>query len=106
MSISSHVLDATTGRPASGMRVELSRAAPDGTWVELGSAMTDRDGRVGAFEGAEAAGVYRLTFAVRGYFAATFYPEVIVTFVVADAHEHLHVPLLLSPYAYSTYRGS
>jgi 5-hydroxyisourate hydrolase len=104
MSLSTHVLDAGTGRPAAGVRVEL-RSLTD----HLYSSVTDADGRVRDL-GAPAAGVYQLVFDTGGYFSglgiATFYPEVIVTFEVTDAATHHHVPLLLSPFAYSTYRGS
>lgn len=103
MSLSTHVLDATTGRPAAGVAVVLRGA--DGT--ELATGTTDGDGRVGDLAADLAAGEYRLAFGVDAYFAgATFYPEVVVAFRVTDAAAHHHVPLLLSPYAYSTYRGS
>jgi 5-hydroxyisourate hydrolase len=102
MSVSTHVLDAVRGRPASGVAVTL--AAADGAIVATGS--TDADGRIGDLAGDLAAGVYRLAFAVEGYLDDTFYPEVVITFRIREAGEHHHVPLLLSPYAYSTYRGS
>jgi 5-hydroxyisourate hydrolase len=102
--ISTHVLDAALGRPAAGVAVELER--PDGT---RSAAVTDDDGRVTQFAGG-GAGVHRLHFATAAYFAATgqtgFYPEVTVAFRLDPGREHHHVPLLLSPYAYSTYRGS
>ena len=105
MSLSTHVLDASRGTPATGVPVRL--ATTDGH--ELASAVTDADGRVRDL-GALAAGDYRLAFATGEYFAANgqqgFYPEVVVTFTVTDPEQHHHVPLLLSPYAYSTYRGS
>lgn len=104
MTLSTHVLDAALGRPAVDVAVRLDR---DG--VVLAEARTDADGRVREL-GALSAGTYRLTFDTGGYFAATgqqgFYPEVAVTFAVTDAERHHHVPLLLSPFAYSTYRGS
>jgi 5-hydroxyisourate hydrolase len=108
MSLSTHVLDATTGRPAIGVPVRLER----GDGGTLASAATDADGRIKDWGGAEAAepGRYRLIFDTGAYFAVrgigTFYPEVAVTFAIGDPSEHYHVPLLLSPYAYSTYRGS
>jgi 5-hydroxyisourate hydrolase len=114
MSLSTHVLDAALGLPAAGMAVRLDAAA-DGGWQTLVLARTDRDGRVrDAFaqaSGAAAGGVYRLVFDTAGYFAERgvkefFYPEVAVCFTVADPAAHHHVPLLLSPFAYSTYRGS
>jgi 5-hydroxyisourate hydrolase len=105
VSLSTHVLDAALGRPAEGVAVRLS--GPAG---ELASARTDADGRVRDLAGELPAGVYRLTFDTGGYLATTgtagFYPEVTVTFQVTDPARHHHVPLLLSPYAYSTYLGS
>jgi 5-hydroxyisourate hydrolase len=106
MSLSTHVLDAALGRPAGGVAVRLEAA--DGAHVA--SATTDADGRVASFDAALAAGTYRLHFDTGAYFAATqqtgFYPEVVLTFSIADEQQHYHVPLLLSPFAYSTYRGS
>lgn len=106
MSLSTHVLDASRGTPASGVAVRL--ATTDGH--DLASAVTDADGRVRELAAELPAGDYRLTFATGEYFAANgqqgFYPEVVVTFTVTDPGQHHHVPLLLSPYAYSTYRGS
>jgi 5-hydroxyisourate hydrolase len=106
MSISTHVLDAALGRPAAGVPVRLD--GPSGSFVE---ATTDADGRVtNLAPGALEPGDYRLRFDTGRYFSATgresFYPEVLVTFTIADAAQHYHVPLLLSPFAYSTYRGS
>lgn len=105
MSLSTHVLDATTGRPASGVTVRLTL---DGN--ELAADTTDADGRVGTLGGELTAGIYRLHFDTGGYFADRgirgFYPEVTITFEITDASAHHHVPLLLSPYAYSTYKGS
>jgi 5-hydroxyisourate hydrolase len=106
MSISTHVLDATTGRPAAGLEVTLSARAADG-WQELARRGTDSDGRVADLARDARAGVYRLSFATEDYLdVETFYPEVVVVFRIADAGAHHHVPLLLSPFAYSTYRGS
>ena len=108
-SLSTHVLDAVTGEPAAGMRVVLSRR-DGGAWTELATATTDTDGRVRELAPAELQpGDHRLVFDTDAHFAAAgttgFYPEVAVTFTVVE-DRHLHVPLLLSPYAYSTYRGS
>jgi len=110
--ISTHVLDTALGRPAGGVAVTLARVAEDGAHP-LGAGTTDADGRVRdllAPGAALGAGTYRLRFLVAAYFAASgrsaFYPEVAITFVVGDATEHYHVPLLLSPFGYSTYRGS
>jgi 5-hydroxyisourate hydrolase len=113
MTLSTHVLDATTGRPAAGLQIRLERAGDDG-WVPAGAGMTGPDGRLRLpGDGAGATlpgGVYRITFGSGAYFtargAATFYPEVSVTFEMTEPDEHYHVPLLLSPFAYSTYRGS
>jgi 5-hydroxyisourate hydrolase len=112
VTVSTHVLDAVAGRPAAGVLVTLSRAASAaaGNWPELESGATDSDGRH-RFGAATPPGVYRLSFGTGDYFAgrgtATFYPEVVITFTVADGGTgHYHVPLLLSPFAYSTYRGS
>ena len=107
--LSTHVLDAVSGEPAEGVRVALSRR-DDGVWRELVTAATDADGRVRelAPDGLEP-GDHRLIFDTGAWFAATgttgFYPEVAVVFTVSE-DRHLHVPLLLSPYAFSTYRGS
>ena len=103
--VTTHVLDTVTGLPARGVAVRLegrdvtaeARTDDDGRVRELGPARLER-------------GTYRVVFATGDWFAAqrreTFYPEVVVTFTVDDPDDHLHVPLLLSPYAYSTYRGS
>jgi 5-hydroxyisourate hydrolase len=106
MSVSTHVLDAAAGRPASGLRVVLERRN-DGGWDTLTSRETDADGRIADLATAAETGVYRLTFDIEGWTGVdTFYPEVVVVFRIAEAGAHHHVPLLLSPYAYSTYRGS
>ena len=109
MGISTHVLDAARGRPASGVAVRLEHRADDGTYTETARAATDADGRIGAWT-VTAPGTYRLVFDTGAYFAArgqpAFYPEVTVTFAVTVPEEPHHVPLLLSPFAYSTYRGS
>ena len=112
--ISTHVLDTSAGRPAAGVGVTLERldaAGPDP--VSLGGGVTDADGRLRDPLAAGAPlgeGTYRLRFDVGDYFArggrAAFYPEVVVCFLVGARDEHYHVPLLLSPYGYSTYRGS
>lgn len=110
--ISTHVLDTALGRPAEGVRVTLEQLGDAGEAVMLGTGLTDEDGRIRLVEGGRLPrlGLYRLTFGVEEYFAHTrreaFYPQVEVTFRVADAAQHYHVPLLLSPFGYSTYRGS
>ena len=108
--ITTHVLDATAGRPAAGVAVELL-VDDDGTWWSLDTAVTDPDGRVSRIGADELpAGDYRLRFDTAAWFAdrgvEAFYPEVVLTFRVADDGRHVHAPLLLSPFAYSTYRGS
>lgn len=108
MSISTHVLDAARGRPAVGLDLRLERE--DGT--VLGTGTTDGDGRCPSLtEGLELTeGRYRMRFETGAWFAGSgtpaFYPYVEVVFEVVDASSHHHVPLLLSPFAYSTYRGS
>lgn len=109
MTVSTHVLDATLGTPAAGVPVSLALAAVSepGGWLTVESGVTGADGRH-RFGARTEPGVYRLVFGTGGYFAArgvaAFYPEVAITFTVAGGH--YHVPLLLSPFAYSTYRGS
>ncbi len=106
MSVSTHVLDAVTGRPAAGVAVALERRTGPG-WDGVAERRTDADGRVGELAGELAPGVYRLRFDVEAYHGpSAFYPEVTITFRIADEAAHHHVPLLLSPFAYSTYRGS
>ena len=109
--ITTHILDVAAGQPARGVAVELDRLSTE-SWQSMGRGITNDDGRVTDLmeEGELAAGTYRLTFATKPYFdgkcATTFYPEVVVTFCVEAETEHYHVPLLLSPFGYSTYRGS
>jgi 5-hydroxyisourate hydrolase len=133
VTLSTHVLDATTGRPAAGLHVRLERRGHAG-WSPACEGLTGADGRLrlpgtaaspelepgleagpGSDPGPAAdpgfePGVYRITFGSGPYFAArgtaSFYPEVTVTFEMTGGGEHYHVPLLLSPFAYSTYRGS
>ncbi|MBJ7340718.1 hydroxyisourate hydrolase [Mycolicibacterium sp.] len=106
MSLSTHVLDAMSGKPATGVTVTLTDALDE----PLTTATTDGDGRIAALGDDLPAGVYRLHFDTGGYFARldvpTFYPEVVIVFEITDAASKYHVPVLLSPYAYSTYRGS
>jgi len=107
VSLSTHVLDTTTGAPAVGVSVRVETQHGD-HWHPGTEHRTDSDGRVGAFD-PPGPGVHRLRFDTGAYFAdrgvETFYPEVVVTFVVTE-RRHYHVPLLLSPFAFSTYRGS
>lgn len=110
-SISTHVLDIARGRPAQGVPVVLEKKEGE-RFDRLKAATTDADGRVKDLvaEGALTAGTYRITFDTSAYFTAQgvegFYPEASILFVVRDAEAHYHVPLLLSPFGYSTYRGS
>ncbi len=110
--ISTHVLDTSIGRPAAGVRVVLARQE-SGTWREVATATTDANGRIAEFQGNETAqstGSYRLMFDVGGYFSGrhvdSFFTLVTVEFIVRDNASHHHIPLLVSPYGYSTYRGS
>jgi 5-hydroxyisourate hydrolase len=110
MGISTHILDTTRGRPAAGVEVTLERAAADG-WSAIGRGRTDEDGRVGALMSeSPGPGTYRIVFAVGAWFEAqqvdAFYPEVSIAFRVARGGEHFHVPLLLNPFGFTTYRGS
>ena len=131
--ITTHVLDTARGRPAAGVPITLevratvppdaqaassldgqsAQSAQSAGWTMLGRGVTDNDGRLRTLlpAGAPLAeGFYRLTFDTGSYFAGLglsgFYPEVIVIFEIQDPAQHYHVPLLLSPYGYSTYRGS
>ena len=108
MSLSTHILDTAAGRPAVGMAVTAAVRKGD-TWVAVGRGVTDADGRVPDLLDGEPleAAVYRLTFATGAHLGTdAFYPEAIITFRVADPQRHHHIPLLLSPYGYTTYRGS
>jgi 5-hydroxyisourate hydrolase len=110
--ITTHVLDIALGRPAAGVPVALLRV-DDAAASEIGRASTDADGRVRRLGPADVEpGTYRLVFGTAAYLLARhpaeppFFPEVTVTFTVHDQARDYHVPLLLSPYGYSTYRGS
>jgi 5-hydroxyisourate hydrolase len=104
--ITTHVLDTSRGCPASGVPVVLERAAGSG-WELVGRGTTDADGRArDLLTSAPEDGRYRLTFDTGSYLDGGFYPEVSVSFVVESGEDHYHVPLLLSPFGYSTYRGS
>ncbi len=111
--ITTHVLDTSRGRPAAGIGVTLEIQTDAGEWRAVGRGRTDADGRLKTLTaGGEVLneGVYRLTFETGEYFAAqaeeTFYPLAVVVFRVRAGAEHYHVPLLVSPFGYSTYRGS
>jgi len=110
MSISTHVLDIGKGVPAVGVAVTLLLRGPGGSWMEAAQEVTDSDGRVREFDAASEPGEYRLEFATAAYFASlgveSLYPSVVVDFEVRDPDAHYHVPLLLAPFGYTTYRGS
>jgi 5-hydroxyisourate hydrolase len=109
--ITTHVLDTARGRPAAGIAVRLEMREGE-TWRQAGAGITDADGRLRSLttdSSASASGRYRLIFETAAYFESrgvdAFYPRVIVEFI-ADGESHYHVPLLLSPFGYSTYRGT
>lgn len=97
MTVSTHVLDAAAGRPLAGILIRLEHEDT------VATARTDTDGRVASLP-TSGNGVYRLVFDLDG--RPGFFPEVVIAFRVTDRAAHYHVPLLLSPFAYSTYRGS
>ena len=110
--ITTHVLDTSLGKPAAGVAVTLEKQE-GGAWKPLASGATNADGRAADLLPPNAkleAGAYRLRFETGAYFRAggveSFYPLVEINFIVKDAAQHYHVPLLLSPFGYSTYRGS
>jgi 5-hydroxyisourate hydrolase len=110
VAITTHVLDTSRGKPAPnvGVKLEVRR---DDQWVEVGRGETDADGRCKTLTpGDVEAGIYRLCFDTGSYYrerhTETFFPETLIVFTVADAAQHYHVPLLLSPFGYSTYRGT
>ena len=108
--ISTHVLDTSRGRPASGMPVSLDVRSDAGVWATIGRGTTDADGRAKLMETSVPRAVYRLVFDADAYFRAWnvdgFYPEGSIVFEVRDPAQRYHVPLLLSPFGFSTYRGS
>jgi 5-hydroxyisourate hydrolase len=109
--ITTHVLDTSIGRPGQAIAVELERAE-HGVWHLVGGGVTDQDGRLRSLtpEGPVAPGTYRIRFQTGAYFTAQqtqgFFPVVEIQFSVVDGSQHHHVPLLLSPWGFSTYRGS
>jgi hydroxyisourate hydrolase len=105
--ISTHVLDTETGRPAVGLPVRLSRVLSDGVMVPAGRGRTDADGRIRELlEGELVAGNYRLTFEVHAYRPQHFFREVRLEVSISDVSRSYHVPLLVAPYGISSYRGS
>jgi 5-hydroxyisourate hydrolase len=110
--VTTHVLDVAVGRPAAGVALVLEAQTADG-WLKIAKAVTDADGRARDLisDGSPfGCGRYRLTFQTGNYWTErgvrAFYPEVTIVFEVSDVKEHYHVPLLVSPFGYSTYRGS
>ena len=120
--ISSHVLDTATGRPAGGIRVSLFRTyddvatldpalsqSPTSNWEAVTDSVTDGDGRAKLFFNVQA-GIYKIIFFTHSYFESTgtpsFYPRIEIMVRITDPSLHYHIPLLLSPYGFSTYRGS
>jgi len=110
--ITTHVLDTTKGKPAKGIVVRLERGSGE-KWAVISEKTTDGDGRIGDLVSDQKSihpGTYRMTFETGSYFKASgvkaFYPHVAVTFEIEDASGQYHIPLLLSPFGYSTYRGS
>eukprot|EP00455_Lapot_gusevi_P004449 TRINITY_DN1184_c0_g1_i1.p1 TRINITY_DN1184_c0_g1~~TRINITY_DN1184_c0_g1_i1.p1 ORF type:complete len:121 (-),score=22.45 TRINITY_DN1184_c0_g1_i1:37-399(-) len=114
--ITTHCLDTSRGHPANGMTIALEIFdSKDNTWVEMGQGQTNRDGRITnllPFDHQLRAGIYRMVFHTSAYYATfntkCFYPKVEVAFEIEEdkVNQHYHVPLLLNPYGYSTYRGS
>jgi len=114
--ITTHVLDTSSGRPAAQIRVALEyHRAQEQQWMTLGHGVTDRQGRQGTLLTEQQlqqlrTGRYRLIFEIHDYFLAqkieSFYPQACIDFFVKDTNEHYHIPLLLNPFGYTTYRGS
>jgi 5-hydroxyisourate hydrolase len=111
--ITTHVLDTSIGKPAAEVPIRLEIRAENGSWEPLGHGATDADGRLKDLIEDEARlsiGTYRISFDTYAYFTKRgvehFYPEVSIVFVVRDPAAHFHVPLLLSPFGFSSYRGS
>ena len=107
-SISTHILNIAEGKPAAKVPVTLEFLEKD--FIMVAQGVTNEDGRVGNWLSELKTGTYRIRFEIKQYFAdrdeKCFYPYVEIVFIVTDTHSHYHVPLLLSPYGYSTYRGS
>ena len=109
--ISSHILDTNLGKPAANVSCKLEKQNAQQQWEKIGEGVTNLDGRVeNLLSSPLVKGIYRLEFLTKPYFEQkkinSFYPSVTVCFEVTAPDEHYHVPLLLSPYGYSTYRGS
>ena len=111
--ITTHVLDTALGRPAGGIPVRLEQRGRGGEWTAIGQGKTDHDGRLRSLHpngSLLTPGVYRLTFDTKSYFesrrVAAFYPEVVIVFETAAGETHYHVPLLIGPFGFTTYRGT
>lgn len=109
--ITTHILDVSLGKPAQGIECRLEKLADGQNWNEVGKAVTNSDGRIENFADFSLnEGTYRIEFLTKNYFVQkntpSFYPSVTVVFEIQDRNSHYHVPLLLSPFGYSTYRGS
>lgn len=109
--ISTHVLDLARGVGGKTVPVTLSKRADDGRWRQVGAAVTDADGRIRSFGSSKSfdTGIYQLRFDMSRYpdaSATPFFPEITLTFRVSDKAGHYHVPVVVSPYGYSTYRGN
>ncbi|KAK4025138.1 5-hydroxyisourate hydrolase [Daphnia magna] len=110
--LTTHVLNTATGKPANDMQIMLHRMKPDSSWEILREGKTNEDGRLPGLLAKEefSAGMYKMFFDTSSYFKemniSTFYPYVEVIFNIVNTSEHYHVPLLVSPFGYSTYRGS
>lgn len=108
--ISTHVLDLVRGQGGSDLPVILSKKQADGSWKQVATARTDANGRVRAFDGQQnEAGIYKLSFDVsdtKKPTSSAFFPEIDIVFRVADPNVHYHVPVVLSPYGFSSYRGN
>jgi 5-hydroxyisourate hydrolase len=111
--LSTHVLDTSSGSPGPGVKVLLEKRDADGNWKKAGEGVTDKDGRIKTFlevrNSGDNLGTYRLTFGLEEYFEAkkqeTVFPEAVVVFKITDA-SHYHIPVVVTPFAISTYRGS
>ena len=103
--VSTHVLDISRGAPAARVPVQLDLLIMGQGWMEVGRGITDDDGRIASFGEPAAPGLYRLMFDVASFIPESFFPSIAVTFNIEDPQERYHVPLLISPFGYSTYRG-
>ncbi|HKS95618.1 MAG TPA: hydroxyisourate hydrolase [Terriglobia bacterium] len=105
--ITTHVLDTATGQPASSVTVTLERQSASEDWVKLGEGRTDARGRIGNLLPDDCvleAGLYQLRFDTSA--RSPFFPEAVIRFHISDPHQHYHIPLLLGPFSFTTYRGS